>query len=568
MPAIDYSRLSGLSPFEVKDLLIGLASSDDQRLLLNAGRGNPNFLATSPRWAFLALGEFAMIEAERAYSYLGTGFGGLPEHANIVQRFETFALLRRHTDGVAFLRAALSYVKSQLGVDEEGFLAEMVGAFLGCHYPAPPRMLTHTEIIVKAYLARELLGAVPDAGDFSLFATEGGTAGMTYLFHSLMANRLIMPGDKIALASPIFAPYLEIPVLSGYDLEIVEIRMDRDDAWQLPAAELAKLRNPAIKLLCLVNPSNPPSTKLSDAVLDQLCTLVACDRPDLFIVTDDVYATFADDFVSLFARCPRNTICVYSFSKYFGATGWRLGVIAVHDANVFDEALAALSAPRRSELAARYRSLTTQARDLRFIERLVADSRAVALSHTAGLSGPQQLQMALFALNGLMDRQDRYKSDAKELIRHRHRTLYDSMGIRAERGPNDVDYYALIDLPAVCDALHGPAFAAWFTERRLGVPYVFRLAKETGVVLLPGEGFGCAENSVRVSLANLSDIEYASVGTFTRTVLDEYFAEFEAGDGRVTAGPDTSGDPSCGEVVTAGPRLDTRDKVISGGHTA
>jgi len=39
------------------------------------------------------------------------------------------------------------------------------------------------------------------------------------------------------------------------------------------------------------------------------------------IVTDDVYGTFTDDFVSLFAVLPRNTLLVYSFSKFFGATG-------------------------------------------------------------------------------------------------------------------------------------------------------------------------------------------------------------------------------------------------------
>ena len=92
---------------------------------------------------------------------------------------------------------------------------------------------------------------------------------------------------------------------------------------------MEKLKDPAIKIFCLVNPSNPPSTKMSDAALAQLADLVAGTRPDLFIVTDDVYGTFADDFVSVFAKCPRNTLLVYSFSKFFGATGWRLGVIAL-----------------------------------------------------------------------------------------------------------------------------------------------------------------------------------------------------------------------------------------------
>ena len=64
------------------------------------------------------------------------------------------------------------------------------------------------------------------------------------------------------------------------------------------------------------------------------------------ILTDDVYGTFADDFRSLFSVCPMNTILVYSFSKYFGATGWRLGVIAAHKDNVFDHALAQRHADR------------------------------------------------------------------------------------------------------------------------------------------------------------------------------------------------------------------------------
>jgi aspartate 4-decarboxylase len=320
---------------------------------------------------------------------------------------------------------------------------------------------------------------------------------------------------------------LEIPVLNDYQLEVVDIRMDEHADWQLPVTEIAKLLDPAIKVFCIVNPSNPPSTKLSDAVLDQLAVLVATQRPNLFIVTDDVYGTFVDDFVSLFAKCPRNALCVYSFSKFFGATGWRLGVIALHDDNVFDAALAALPEKQKLILDTRYASLTTQPRALRFIDRMVADSRAVALNHTAGLSVPQQLQMALFALSGLMDREHRYKDAAKQLIRQRYKTLYSNMGIKAVHEPNDANYYTLIDLQEIGGKLYGPEFEAWFIKSDLGIGFLFRLAKETGVVLLPGNGFEVVDTSARVSLANLTDSEYAAIGRFTRQVLDEYYQDFQ-----------------------------------------
>ncbi len=194
---------------------------------------------------------------------------------------------------------------------------------------------------------------------------------------------MIHPGDKIALGTPIFSPYLEIPVLAEYGLEIVDVRMDENDDWQFSEAELKKLEDPAVKVFCVVNPSNPPSTKLSDETLGRIAQIVETKRKDLFIVTDDVYGTFADDFVSLFAVCPRNTLCVYSFSKYFGATGWRLGVVALHDDNAFDQALTGLAEETQQRLDARYSSLTAQQRELKFIDRLVADSRAVALNTTA-----------------------------------------------------------------------------------------------------------------------------------------------------------------------------------------
>jgi aspartate 4-decarboxylase len=196
---------------------------------------------------------------------------------------------------------------------------------------------------------------------------------------------------------------------------------------------------------------------------------------------------------------------------------------------MYDAQLEVLPQCEQDLLATRYASLTDRPQALKFIDRLVADSRAVALKHTAGLSVPQQLQMALFALHGLMDRQHRYKSAAKELIRHRYQTLYDNMGIETVRGPNDVEYYALIDLEEVGRTLYGAAFAAWFVKRKLGTSYLFRLAEETGVVLLPGRGFGGLDSSVRVSLANLTDMQYASIGRSTRRVLDEYFQEFKSG---------------------------------------
>ena len=86
MAKVDYSKYSKLSPFELKDELIALAQSKTDRIMLNAGRGNPNFLATIPRRAFFQLGLFSATESEFSFSYMPEGLGGFPRPVGLQQR--------------------------------------------------------------------------------------------------------------------------------------------------------------------------------------------------------------------------------------------------------------------------------------------------------------------------------------------------------------------------------------------------------------------------------------------------------------------------------------------------
>jgi aspartate 4-decarboxylase len=527
MDRADLEKMSELSPFELKDTLVALASRHSERLMLNAGRGNPNFLSTVPRHGFFQLGLFAMREAERSFGDMREGVGGLPKPEGIAGRFEIFAQARQETPGVTFLSRALSYVREQLGFSDSGFLHELVEGVLGCNYPSPVRMLTHTEEIVRHYLRKEMNGGCPLAGGIDLFAVEGATAGITYVFNSLRQNKLIASGDTIAIGVPIFAPYIEIPQLSDYRLVELAVEADPEAGWQYPERELDKLLDPKVKAFFLVNPGNPSSVKIDQAGLDKISEIVTGSRKDLIILTDDVYATFADDFVSLFALCPENTILLYSFSKYFGATGWRLGVIALHETNVFDAKISTLPEPDRVMLGERYRSLAIDPRALRFIDRAVADSRSVTLNHTAGLSAPQQVQMALFALFALMDEHEAYKTAMKCMIRRRHQTLYRELGFDPLRDPNAVDYYTILDLEVLGAQRYGRDFVDWLLRNKNPLEILFRLAEEGGVVLLPGRGFGTPHPSARVSLANLDEADYARIGRIIRTMMQEYADEYQ-----------------------------------------
>ncbi|AJY11519.1 bifunctional aspartate transaminase/aspartate 4-decarboxylase [Burkholderia dolosa] len=532
-----HDELAALSPFELKDELIKAACGSIpvrpiDTAMLNAGRGNPNFLATMPRHGFWQLGLFAMRESERTLAYLPEGLGGFPEREGLVERFDQFLHEREGTKGIDFLRRALSYVRDQLGLSATDFLYEMCEGILGANYPVPDRMLKQSETIVGQYLRQEMIGKYPFVGKFNVFATEGGTAAMTYIFNTMRENHLIKPGDTIALGMPIFTPYIEIPKLNDYQLDIVHVNATVESNWQYSKRELDKLRNPKIKAFFLVNPSNPPSVRLDDESLAHLADLVQ-ERPDLILLTDDVYGTFADNFLSLFALAPRNTILVYSYSKYFGATGWRLGAIAMHHDNVLDERIAELPEEQKHELRKRYESISMDPDSLKFIDRLVADSRTVALNHTAGLSTPQQVQMVLFSLFALMDTPDAYKKAVKRLIRGRKRALYEDIGISYDDAdPNKVDYYTILDLEFLGERAFGREFVDWLLKRVEPSELLFRLAREAHVVLLPGRGFGTPHPSGRVSLANLNESDYRKIGRAVRKLVDEYVEQFNMETGR------------------------------------
>lgn len=160
---------------------------------------------------------------------------------------------------------------------------------------------------------------------------------------------------------------------------------------------------------------------------ETLTHLVRDRRPDLIILTDDVYATFVDGFRSVASVAPHNTILVYSYSKYFGATGWRLGVIGLHQDNILDRKIAALPPGQRDALRERYGRVELDPDDMKLIERLCADSSSVALHHTAGLSTPQQVMMTLFSLYCLVDTEKAYRREAQSLVIRRYRALYEAL---------------------------------------------------------------------------------------------------------------------------------------------
>jgi aspartate 4-decarboxylase len=519
--------LDDLSPFELQDELGRLAQKADVPEVLDAGKGQPNWLASTPRYAFHLLGQFALAQAEKVS--IRPDAGWFPDLDGMDERLAAYLDEHRDHPGAETLGAVVDLGVEKLGFERNAWVGELAVGMLGDRYPWPHRMLAHVEQLLHLYLTVTHLGPTPPEGRFRLFGTEGGAGAMSYVFQSLQRNGLLVPGDSIAIGTPIFSPYLQIPMLAEFGFDMVYIRADEKRDWRYPANELGKLRDPKVKAFFIVNPGNPGTRAMGAEELAVVRDIVVNDRPDLIVLTDTAYATFVEQFHSFLAELPHNTIGVHSFSKHFGATGERIAILAMHEDHVIDKLLQQQPPGERGYRAERYRTVTDDLDEFAFIDRVVADSRQVALYHVAGLATAQQVKMALLAGFALLDKGQAYLAMTREVVEMRLRALLGPLELDMPADKADTHYYSLLEILELARRRHGDAFAKWLNDTQHPLSFPIHLAEKYGIVALPGRGFEATGWSVRISLANLRDTDYPTIAAAVHATIDDMYADFEKG---------------------------------------
>ena len=258
---------------------------------------------------------------------------------------------------------------------------------------------------------------------------------MCYIFDTLMQNELLHPGDTIALAVPTFTPYIEIAHMDRFAFKVVNVDAgverykDGAHTWQYSDSEIDKLANRSIKAFFLVNPSNPPSFAMRKSSMQRLVKLVKTKRRTSSSSPMTFMGRLCRGSVPAWPSC-RKIPFVYTpipniSVALAGGWVWWPSIKTTFSIKCLPE----FPAKTRAALNRRYGPITLEPEKLRFIDRMVADSRMVALNHTAGLSLPQQIQMALFSAFALLDKIDSYKALCQLIVRRRFRALLDGLGL-------------------------------------------------------------------------------------------------------------------------------------------
>jgi aspartate aminotransferase len=154
-----------------------------------------------------------------------------------------------------------------------------------------------------------------------LIVSQGAVQGC-----SAVLSALLEPGDEVLIADPAWPNYEMLTLLHG----AVPVRYPAPpERGFLPdVAEIEPLVGPRTRVMVVNSPSNPAGAVFAPALVAELVELAR--RHDLVLLADEVYdqLVFEGAPANAAALDPERVVGLYSFSKTYAMTGWRIGYVA------------------------------------------------------------------------------------------------------------------------------------------------------------------------------------------------------------------------------------------------
>ncbi|PIR44100.1 aminotransferase [Candidatus Wolfebacteria bacterium CG10_big_fil_rev_8_21_14_0_10_31_9] len=163
-----------------------------------------------------------------------------------------------------------------------------------------------------------------------IIATAGSIEAITATFITLIDNKK----DEIILFSPSYTSYAEAVKVAGG--KPIFVNLLENEGWKIDFKSLEKKINSRTAGILICNPNNPTGTIFPKNDLYRIAELAY--KKKFFIITDEVYKDFIydqqpmtnDQQLFSLAQIPelrKNVIRIFSLSKAYAMTGWRIGFL-------------------------------------------------------------------------------------------------------------------------------------------------------------------------------------------------------------------------------------------------
>jgi len=269
-------------------------------------------------------------------------------HEAHVSAIKQMAILSARVDGAASLAWGLPSFRTPDYI-REGVKNRLDQDLDAGKYTLPDGLPELRNLVVQKHLADT--GIELSASDNAMISA-GNMQGLNTIFHTLLD-----PGDEIILTDPCFVSHIQ--QISLFNVKQVYWPLDEENNWSLNLDLLPELITEKTQAVVLVSPSNPTGKIYTEQELVQVGEIAK--QHNILVIIDDPYSDFTYEnrqkYFNLASvdRLREHVVYLYSFSKAYAMSGWRLGymlmpeelkreAMKVHDATM-------ICAPRISQLA-------------------------------------------------------------------------------------------------------------------------------------------------------------------------------------------------------------------------
>jgi aspartate/methionine/tyrosine aminotransferase len=164
-------------------------------------------------------------------------------------------------------------------------------------------------------------GIVSDLGlkDHAALVSDGAVSSLYHVCHTLL-----QPGDEFITTDPTWNWPMAFARSVGATVKQIPI-YGAEYGYRLAPERLAAAITPKTRVVYLVDPNNPLGTACTSAEIESIAAIAKA--AGAYLIHDCTYRHFAHSHELAAKHYPDRTLTIYSFSKWLGLAGLRVGAV-------------------------------------------------------------------------------------------------------------------------------------------------------------------------------------------------------------------------------------------------